>query len=215
MTNVSSIGNSKSSSDESGSKASKEGSIAGTHQGSIVGLRSTKFTSSMASSSSSSATTSSSPASTNPSSSSPSAAATAAGGDTPSPLSGVPKPKPLPKPRPWSIVGVDRKSGEVTAVNSAEDKKPAAPSAAATSSAAAASSSRKSSVRDMINNMNMNSSAEGTPTEGFVRRKGNSLPRGAQPPPASEEASKASDDPRILKLDDDFAFEDEDGALDV
>ena len=35
-----------------------------------------------------------------------------------------PRPKPLPKPRPWSIVGVDRKSGEMTSVSGGASSSP-------------------------------------------------------------------------------------------
>ena len=100
---------------------------------------------------------------------------------------------------------------------------------------------RKSSVRDLINNMNRaggdkageGKSAETTPTADVFRRKGNSLPRGTTPPTAAaaaasddksttgssssprvaaKAAESTSDDPRILKLDDDFAY---DEVLDV
>ena len=109
-----------------------------------------------------------------------------------------PKPKPLPKPRPWSIVGVDRKSGEVTSVGDKGDvtapNKPLPPA--------------KGSVRDLINNMNKNESSD--------KRKGSSLPRGTLPPDAEQSSANSplmskktetSDDPRIMKLDDDYAYE--------
>ena len=114
-----------------------------------------------------------------------------------------PKPKPLPKPRPWSIVGVDRKSGEVTSVGDKGDVpslhnppgcKPLPPA--------------KGSVRDLINNMNKN--------ENVDKRKGSSLPRGTLPPDAEQSSANSplmskktetSDDPRIMKLDDDYAYE--------
>ena len=218
--------------------------------GSIVGLRATKFSTSRPSSNLSSLQSSDST-------------------DQPA-VAGVPKPKPLPKPRPWSIVGVDRKSGEVTSVikttadaansdatpehDSSKSQATAttqAPKATARTTTSTTSSSmvppvaaaRKSSVRDLINNMNKaggdkgDKSAETTPTADVFRRKGNSLPRGTTPPAAAAEdksataigggggggssssprvAAKAaectSDDPRILKLDDDFAY---DEVLDV
>ena len=115
--------------------------------------------------------------------------------DTTPPHFAGPKPKPLPKPRPWSIVGVDRKSGEVTSVDS--DKN---------------STEKPKSVRDMINNMNK---------EGDGKKKGSSLPRGTQPPTNENSANSpktgkkndsTSDDPRILKLEDDYAYE---GVMDV
>lgn len=117
-----------------------------------------------------------------------------------------PKPKPLPKPRPWSIVGVDRKSGEVTSVNANADKSEPKQGPA------------KSSVRDLINNMNKDATNPGE------KRKVSSLPRGLQPPGGEPSESSAnsprlgkktdstSDDPRILKLDDDYSYE---GVMDV
>ena len=97
---------------------------------------------------------------------------------------------------------------------------------------------RKSSVRDLINNMNKagggtgDKSVETTPTADVFRRKGNSLPRGTTPPAddklstaatgiggssssprvGAKAAESTSDDPRILKLEDDFAY---DEVLDV
>ena len=113
-----------------------------------------------------------------------------------------PKPKPLPKPRPWSIVGVDRKSGEVTSVDNTE--KPTVPN------------DKPKSVRDMINNMNKDQNA------GESKKKGSSLPRGTGPPSSGSDSANSpktgkktdstSDDPRILKLDDDYAYE---GVMDV
>ena len=113
-------------------------------------------------------------------------------------------------------------------------------SAASSSIAAPVPAARKSSVRDLINNMNRaggdkageGKSAETTPTADVFRRKGNSLPRGTTPPAAAaatdektattgssssprvaaKAAESTSDDPRILKLDDDFAY---DEVLDV
>ena len=182
-------------------------------------------------------------------------------------VAGVPKPKPMPKPRPWSIVGVDRKSGEVTSVikttadaanaDAAQEHESSKSQATATtvtsttsttkttsamssSMAPPVAAARKSSVRDLINNMNRaggekgDKSAETTPTADVFRRKGNSLPRGTTPPTAAAAAASSddksttgssssprvaakaaestSDDPRILKLDDDFAY---DEVLDV
>ena len=183
-------------------------------------------------------------------------------------VAGVPKPKPLPKPRPWSIVGVDRKSGEVTSVikttadaanaDAAQQEHESSKSQATTATTVTSTTSttkttsamsssmappvaaaRKSSVRDLINNMNRaggekgDKSAETTPTADVFRRKGNSLPRGTTPPTAAaaaasddksttgssssprvaaKAAESTSDDPRILKLDDDFAY---DEVLDV
>ena len=123
-----------------------------------------------------------------------------------------PKPKPLPKPRPWSIVGVDRKSGEVTSVVDKGDKAPPGPSKGSVREPGPS----KGSVRDLINNMNKETTNE--------KRKGSSLPRGSQPPEAGCHETSAnspkinkktdctSDDPRILKLEDDYAYE---GVLDV
>jgi len=129
-----------------------------------------------------------------------------------------PKPKPLPKPRPWSIVGVDRKSGELTSVvsDSTAEQKLDVP--------ASAGVGRKSSVRDMIQNMNKGGEASPVTTTTTAatsdsgRRKGGSLPRGVQPPGSSSSAASSpnvakkkdstSDDPRILKLEDDYAFDD-------
>ena len=115
-----------------------------------------------------------------------------------------PKPKPLPKPRPWSIVGVDRKSGEMTSVCDKAGDKAGGPPAPA-----------KGSVRDLIKNMNKETTTND-------KRKGSSLPRGTHPPGDHESANspkmskktdcKTSDDPRILKLEDDYAYE---GVLDV
>ena len=142
--------------------------------------------------------------------------------DESTPLTAPPKPKPLPKPRPWSIVGVDRKSGEVTSVAGA-DKADAAKNPA---SSGAAPAMAKGSVRDLINNMNKETTND--------KRKGSSLPRGTQPPPSGSgdhpgelpsanspkmskktehsSSNNTSDDPRILKLEDDYAYE---GVMDV
>ncbi len=156
---------------------------------------------------------------------------------TTSPPTMQPKPKPLPKPRPWSIVGVDRKTGDLTSVSGESEKhkltssisSTGGNSSAASAAAAQAAASRKSSVRDLINNMNKGGGDGPTPAP----RKGasTSLPRGVTPPTRSvaeededavdkeKKAEKTksktectSDDPRILKLDDDFAY---DEVLDV
>ena len=179
-------------------------------KGSIVGLRASKFSPGLS--------TGTSP---EPKPRTTSATTTAPTIDTPS-LVCPPKPKPLPKPRPWSIVGVDRKSGELTSVVSdcaTTDLKPETPQQLHLTTSSAVG--RKSSVRDMINNMNKG--GEGSPStataatvESGYRRKGGSLPRGVQPPGSSASNSpnvakkkdSTSDDPRILKLDDDFAFDD-------
>lgn len=103
----------------------------------------------------------------------------------------------------------------MTTETSAESETP-------TSSLTAAAPTKKSSVRDLINNMNKvggDKSAETTPTADVFRqqRKAGSLPRGTNPPQGDSEAAEAAkssskDDPRILKLDDDFAY---DEVLDV
>ena len=194
------------------------------------------------------------------------------------------RPKPLPKPRPWSIVGVDRKSGEVTSVSggasssppssklsteavkhnseqkiggngidkekvhgiSKFEKKPEPMRRKSSGTGNTAASSNRSSVRDMINNMNKGQTQSNPVSE----RKGSSLPRGVQPQATASSSgsihsnstvsdvtrkfasesqkggssspgsnkkitstdkvslekreSTCKDDPRILKLDDDF-----------
>ena len=81
-------------------------------------------------------------------------------------------------------------------------------------------------MRDLINNMNKHERESPPPSVETGRRKGSSLPRGIAPPTAGSGSSKTdadstdsaakkqstSDDPRILKLDDDFAYDD---VLDV
>ena len=78
------------------------------------------------------------------------------------------------------------------------------------------------SVRDMINNMNKDGSTPVNAGE-TSKKKGSSLPRGTQAPTGSEisansspktgkKTDSTSDDPRILKLDDDYAYE---GVMDV
>merc|ERR1719429_277026 len=82
-----------------------------------------------------------------------------------------PKPKPLPKPRPWSIVGVDRKSGEVTSVDTNEKQ------------TTIVSNDKPKSVRDMINNMNKDGGGTSSSTVNAgetSKKKGSSLPRGTQ-----------------------------------
>lgn len=176
--------------------------------GSILGLRAAKFKASPEVKPRLTATTSSSPPTTTTASSTTGTSSTSSN----EPLMG-PKPKPLPKPRPWSIVGVDRKSGEVTSVSGA-----ASSSSESKESASAAS---KASVRDLINNMNKETTT-GQPEA--AKRKGSSLPRGTQPPGDKSSAASSSspsvakkntstsDDPRILKLEDDYAYE---GVMDV
>merc|ERR1712062_930075 len=175
-------------------------------KGSIVGLRSTKFNLEKKASPSPEA---------KPRSTSTLPTSAAAEDNTPSPAVPSthfnPKPKPLPKPRPWSIVGVDRKSGEVTSVDTNE-KQPTM----------TAPNDKPKSVRDMINNMNKDGSTSVNAGE-TSKKKGSSLPRGTQAPTGSEisansspktgkKTDSTSDDPRILKLDDDYAYE---GVMDV
>ena len=165
-------------------------------KGSIVGLRSSKFANLEKR------------ASPSPEPKPRNANAAAANEDSSTPLG--PKPKPLPKPRPWSIVGVDRKSGEVTSVTNSGE--------ASGTVEKSAGSKAGSSVRDLINNMNK----EQTTGTSDKQRKGSSLPRGSQPPQAqpsdanspklSKKTDSTSDDPRILKLEDDYAYE---GVMDV
>jgi hypothetical protein len=126
-------------------------------------------------------------------------------------LAGI-KPKPLPKPRPWSIVGVDRKSGEVTSVGKSDRK----------SDELKAPGTSKNSVRDLINNMNKTETTTPAATSAAEtkqqQRKVSSLPRGTQPPGSGDspktgkKISSTSDDPRILKLEDDYSYE---GVMDV
>lgn len=177
-------------------------------KGSIVGLRSTKFNLEKKASPSPEA---------KPRSTSTLPTSAAAEDNTPSPAVPSthfnPKPKPLPKPRPWSIVGVDRKSGEVTSVDTNE-KQPTT-----------VSNDKPKSVRDMINNMNKDGGGTSSSTVNAgetSKKKGSSLPRGTQAPTGSEisanspktgkKTDSTSDDPRILKLDDDYAYE---GVMDV
>lgn len=183
-------------------------------KGSIVGLRTNKFSPSI-------------PGGTSPEPKTRSSAISAAPSiPSASENLGPLKPKPLPKPRPWSIVGVDRKSGELTTVLGDSQS---AGNPANNVDSVTPSGGRKSTVRDLINNMNKSE----TPTSGSsstsasvsngnssaetgFRRKGGSLPRGVQPPSSSSDNSpnvakkkdSTSDDPRILKLEDDYAFDD-------
>jgi hypothetical protein len=176
---------------------------------------------------------------------------------------GGPKPRPPPKPRPWSIVGVDRKSGEFAQVESSSGG--TAESAVCVSGAADVTEDGEQqgrrgssvsllgsqrgggggSVRDMIASLNkpdplvssapigsggsvrdrianMNKSVvttgeTGGVVEGGTKRKGNSLPRNAESPSCARaknspknlrKESRTDDDPRILKLEDDFMYED-------
>ena len=158
------------------------------------------------------------------------------------------KPRPPPKPRPWSIVGVDRKSGEFTTVET-DHLTPASPETiteveSEKTEGRRSSLANRGSVRDMIANLNK-PEKEGVGTVGGLlggqsvrdriasmnnqsesKKKGNSLPRTAEavnlnatstspgikpknsPHNFRKESSSTTDDPRILKLDDDFLYED-------
>ena len=166
-----------------------------------------------------------------------------------------PKPRPPPKPRPWSIVGVDRKSGEFTSVET-ENVTPPSPLAEQdehesddnktdpVKTAAKRDVASRGSVRDMIANLNKPEDKSSGSVGGLlgggqsvrdriasmnqnqdVKKKGNSLPRttveainpaaGSKSPgvkpknsPHNMRKENTEDDPRILKLDDDFMFED-------
>ena len=150
------------------------------------------------------------------------------------------KPRPPPKPRPWSIVGVDRKSGEFTQVDpSAQSPGDSEDSAdRRLGSNLLSQSSARGSVRDMIASLNKPDSPgkvpvvvaassvrdrianmnKGPEVESSTKRKGNSLPREGlavspgtvrqKNSPVTRKKEETSDDPRILKLDDDFMFED-------
>merc|ERR1719445_1314719 len=165
------------------------------------------------------------------------------------------KPRPPPKPRPWSIVGVDRKSGEFTQVESGAITPPS-PAAGGDddqenedksenkNEARRGSLANRGSVRDMIANLNKpEKETSGTVggllggqsvrdriasmnnQSGDVKKKGNSLPRtveainpgaGSKSPgvkpknnsPHNYRKESTTDDPRIMKLDDDFMFDD-------
>jgi hypothetical protein len=184
-----------------------------------------------------------------------------------------PKPRPPPKPRPWSLVGVDRKSGEFTQVESSSSAVGSGENSAAAdplndesehrttgrggflvpqrvgvgiggsvrdriaslnkpetaANAAGGILGGGGSVRDRIANMNKSAVAGGGAASDAVtdkQRKGNSLPRtvaeasssasaGSSPscrpknsPKNLRKESDTTDDPRILKLDDDFMYED-------
>merc|ERR1719394_1273078 len=163
------------------------------------------------------------------------------------------KPRPPPKPRPWSIVGVDRKSGEFTQVESGAITPPS-PAAGGDddqenedksenkNEARRGSLANRGSVRDMIANLNKpEKETSGTVggllggqsvrdriasmnnQSGDTKKKGNSLPRtveainpgaGSKSPgvkqknnsPHNYRKESTTDDPRIMKLDDDFMF---------
>merc|ERR1719208_387766 len=68
------------------------------------------------------------------------------------------KPRPPPKPRPWSIVGVDRKSGEFTTLET-DQLTPASPETiteveSEKTEGRRSSLANRGSVRDMIANLN-------------------------------------------------------------
>ena len=168
------------------------------------------------------------------------------------------KPRPPPKPRPWSIVGVDRKSGEFTQVEASGAGNPGPEESEVGEDIEAeegenkdngrrgSAANRGGSVRDMIANLNK-PEKETTGTVGGllggqsvrdriasmnnqgsdVKKKGNSMPRtgvaeainpaaaSAKSPGVKAKASphnfrkeSTTDDPRIMKLDDDFMYED-------
>ena len=157
------------------------------------------------------------------------------------------RPRPPPKPRPWSIVGVDRKSGEYTQVDGGNITPPSPTENSPESDEKLDKSERRGSlanrgsVRDMIANLNK-PEKEGLGSVGGLlgaqsvrdriasmnkgdvepKKKGNSLPRnnegvsssakspGIKPKNSPHNFRKESteNDPRILKLDDDFMYED-------
>ena len=182
-----------------------------------------------------------------------------------------PKPRPPPKPRPWSLVGVDRKSGEFTQVESSSSNTSVADSTATAETNDESEHRRPGllggsrgsggggvggsvrdriaslnkpesvsgpvaigaggSVRDRIANMNKSAVGGGSAAADATsmadnaafskQRKGNSLPRTAAETSSSSphcrpknspknlrKESDTTDDPRILKLDDDFMYED-------
>merc|ERR1712029_1033755 len=115
-----------------------------------------------------------------------------------------PKPRPPPKPRPWSIVGVDRKSGEYTAVESGTVTPPSPVDEVNDSDEKLESKSdnrrgsfaNRGSVRDMIANLNKPEKETSGTVGGLLggqsvrdriasmnkgdpetKKKGNSLPR--------------------------------------
>ena len=124
------------------------------------------------------------------------------------------RPKPLPKPRPWSIVGVDRKSGEMTSVGAGTSASP--PSKLATDGAKSnaerhpnpqesdkekktenkfreptrrqsSGSGSAAGNRGSVRDMinNMNKGQSVTTSTPASERKGSSLPRGVQPQSAA------------------------------
>ena len=167
------------------------------------------------------------------------------------------KPRPPPKPRPWSIVGVDRKSGEYTQVEASGQVTPGPEpelsdeveseesEARGDTGRRGSAVNRGGSVRDMIANLNKPEKETSGTVGGLlggqsvrdriasmnnqgseVKKKGNSLPRsgvaeainpaaGSKSPGVKAKASphnfrkeSTTDDPRIMKLDDDFMYED-------
>ena len=165
------------------------------------------------------------------------------------------KPRPPPKPRPWSIVGVDRKSGEFTQVEASgagtppqepEEDIEAEEGENKDMGRRGSAANRGGSVRDMIANLNKPEKETSGTVGGLlggqsvrdriasmnnqgsdVKKKGNSLPRtgvaeainpaasSAKSPGVKAKASphnfrkeSTTDDPRIMKLDDDFMYED-------
>ena len=173
-----------------------------------------------------------------------------------------PKPRPPPKPRPWSLVGVDRKSGEYTVVEGGgvtppqpdpgeveevEDDDEEEKGGSSEGRRGSLVTNQRGSVRDMIASLNkpekdgVGGTVGGLLGAGSVRdriasmnkgdsasdskpRKGNSLPRNTEglsapakspglkaknsPKSFRKENSDTASDPRILKLDDDFMYED-------
>lgn len=169
------------------------------------------------------------------------------------------KPRPPPKPRPWSIVGVDRKSGEYTQVEASGAVTPppepevseeteaedGGDNKAGDTGRRGSAANRGGSVRDMIANLNKPEKETSGTVGGLlggqsvrdriasmnnqgsdVKKKGNSLPRtgvaeainpaaAAKSPGVKAKASphnfrkeSTTDDPRIMKLDDDFMYDD-------
>jgi len=142
------------------------------------------------------------------------------------------KPRPQPKPRPWSIVGVDRKSGEYTAVEAAADA--AEEDESRGGGSLLSQSVGRGSVRDMIASLNKPDSPGSVAATSVrdrianmnktvdpdTKRKGNSLPRSAEPgggaspgtrqknSPSNRKKESTSDDPRILQLEDDIFYDD-------
>ena len=120
------------------------------------------------------------------------------------------KPRPSTKPRPWSIVGVDRKSGEYTSVETTAEcvEEDETRLGGGSGGSLLAQSVGRGSVRDMIASLNkpdspgagggvavpsvrdrianMNKTAE--PADN-AKRKGNSLPRSVDPSAAAAAGS--------------------------